>query len=132
MKRIYYSHNLREDWNQGLYNKTCSNQEEKIKTCVFMLGMQTVFEHYAVKVIEKWPYACAHYLTDSGRNKQAYIGQAACCFYCGAPEFITKIAWNKLDKKTQESANKTADKVIKDFIKKLENKNQLKLYEDIS
>lgn len=132
MKRIYHNHNLREDWKNGLYDNSCNNEEEKIKTCMFMLGMQTVFEYYAMKVIEKWPYSCEHNLTDNGRNKQAYIGQASCCYYCGAPEYITKIAWNRLNKRIQASANKTADKVIKYFLENLDNKNQLKLYENIS
>lgn len=127
MKRIYHNHNLREDWRQGLYNSHCANESEKIKTCIFLLGTQTVFDYYARLVIKKWPYSCEHNLTDNGRNKQAYLGQASCCFYCGAPEYITKIAWNRLPKKTQKSANLTADKVIKDFIRELESKNQLSL-----
>lgn len=127
MNRIYHNHNLWEDWKQGLYDSHCDNEEIIINNCVFLLSTQTVFDHYARKVIEKWPYSCEHNLTDNQRNKNAYLGQITCCYYCGAPEYITKIAWNRISKKIQDSANRTAEKIIKEFIKRLENKNQLKL-----
>lgn len=127
MKRIYHNHNLREDWKQGLYDSACENVDQKIEACKHVLSTQTIFEQLANEVIKRWPYSCEHNLTDSGRNRQAYLGQVTCCFYCGAPEYITKIAWNLLNKSTQDKANKTADLVINKYIKQLENKLQLQL-----
>lgn len=66
-----------------------------------------------LKVADSWEYSCEHNLTDSGINKQAWIGHAACCLAIGCPEYITRQAWWHLTKQQQDDANKKADEAIR-------------------
>jgi hypothetical protein len=124
--RIFHNHNLREDWKQGLYKSKTTDEEKKIEKSIFLLSSKSMFIFYGKKVLEKWPFSCQHYLTEPNRNKKAYLGQASCCYFCGSPEYITKIAWNKLTKKKQEEANLVADDLIRKYTRELINNNQLK------
>ena len=78
----------------------------------------------------KWKYAAEQNLSNTSRNRQAWLGQAACCFNHGCSESLTKKAWHQLNISDQNKANEIADKVIHEweqyYINKLISKsNQL-------
>jgi hypothetical protein len=116
MKRIYHPYWKWEDFENGLYDleKEYSEKEEcelanKAKS---LLSNNTEFYNIALKVISEWTFAAEQNLTNKNRNRQAWIGQASCCYKYKIPERITKYGWRLLSLDEQKNANKIADKII--------------------
>jgi hypothetical protein len=64
-------------------------------------------------MVSEWIYSAEQNLSNSSRNRQAWIGQASCCYKYGVPEHITKYAWRLMSFEQQHKANQIANKVIK-------------------
>lgn len=64
------------------------------------------------KVLLLWEMSAEQNLSNRSRNRQAWLGQAACCMVCGATEQMTKSAWHRLSLAEQEAANAVADKIL--------------------
>jgi len=115
MRRMYHPYWKWEDNKAGLYKfngfdeKETEDMTNKAKT---LLLNEKEFFRIAKKVIKKWFYSAEQNLSNRGRNRQAWIGQASCCYKYGIPEYITKYGWRLLTRKQQDEANKVADKVI--------------------
>lgn len=62
-------------------------------------------------VLVQWPIACEVNLSNTGCNRQAWIGQAACSLAVGAVEESTRAAWNSLTPDQQDIANRIADEI---------------------
>ena len=127
MKRFYSHYSNWEDNKAGLYlttlNITEKEQEELTKKCIDLLSNQELFFDIGFQVLESWPISSDVNLSNPNRNRQAWLGQASCCFHLGVPEYITKYAWRMMDLYTQKEANKTADKLIKIWSEKYASKN---------
>ncbi len=116
MERIYHGYEVWEDFKEGMYQTTCfMDPDSMIKDCVMLLTCPEWLEECMSFVIHNWEFSAQHNLTNMNRNRQAWLGQAACCFAHGAPEYITKLAWNKLTEEEQLLANNVADRIIKVF-----------------
>lgn len=63
-------------------------------------------------VTREWPNASEHQLSNTERNRRAWLGQAACCYVLGVPDFVVKSAWHTLPTTMQDAANAVADQVI--------------------
>lgn len=122
MERIYHPYWLWEDHANGFYDN-CSGdkKQEYIAKILEMFASQELTRKYMFKVVDEWIYSCEHNLTNSSMNKIAYVGQGACCLYCGAPSSITMEAWSKVPKEHQERANNDALEAIQRWMNK--NKN---------
>ena len=112
MKRIFHHYKYWEDNKAGLYRRSCDNESQKIQKCVYLLSSHDSLMLYMEKAALEWKYSPDVFLSNVSRNRRAWLGQAACCLFCGAPEYITKIAWNRLTKIVQDGANGVADGVI--------------------
>ena len=114
MDRIYHNFKKWEDNENGMYKKTCFMDEQKmIYDCAILLRSQEWLYEAMSQVTHFWFYSSEHNLTNINRNRQAWLGQAACCLVHGAPEYLTKIAWNDfLNEKSRKEANKIADETI--------------------
>jgi hypothetical protein len=110
MTRFYASYIYWEDWKNGLYSNN-SNAVEIVRS-VALLADQNAFLRNAIMMVNTWEIAAAVQLSNKSRNRQAWIGQATCCFSHGASEQSTKDAWWRLEESTRIKANETADKVI--------------------
>ena len=121
MKRIYYPYTEWEDYQNGLF-KTVSSPYEGvlINNAISLLSNPKKFYEVAKKVINEWPKAADLNLSNVGRNRQAWIGQASCCYKFGVPENQTKRAWNLLTEQQQNDANKIADIIILEWEKSKE------------
>lgn len=113
MKRIYHPYWLWEDYKAGFYDN-CSgeNKEQHKKNIKKMFNDKNLTYEYMLKVIELWKYSCEHNLTNNSVNKIAYIGQAACCIYCGAPSTVTMETWSELSQEVRDRSDKIADEII--------------------
>lgn len=68
-----------------------------------------------LEVSTKWKFSAEVNLSNRSRNRQAWLGQAACCFACGSTEDATKQAWRSLNDVERSIANWNADRVIADW-----------------
>ena len=118
--RIYHPWNLWEDYNAGFYDNVSGQaKEEKILLAVEMFESAEETVRCMNHVIENWKYSCEQNLTNEAMNKIAYIVQGACCIYGGVPSTATMEAWSRLDKETQEQANRIAFTVAVRWVKEI-------------
>lgn len=111
--RIYHHHSLWEDYKAGLYRlPCCQDSNHQIELSKIILSHPNIFYNIALQMVQEWRFAAEANLSNRGRNRQAWIGQAACCFNHKAAEHQTKEAWWLLSKKQQNKANESADCVI--------------------
>jgi hypothetical protein len=81
-------------------------------------------------VVREWKHSAEVNMSNIGCNRQAWLGQAACCYATGAPDFVTKMAWRSLTDEQRAAANQAADNVIKEWDKEHgEHANQTNLFE---
>lgn len=111
--RIYHPYQKWEDFNFGMFEKTCfMDDHQMINDCKNLLACTEWLWEAMQFVAHNWKYSTEQNLSNLRRNRQAWLGQAACCFVHGAPEYTTKAAYNLLTERQQISANKVADEVI--------------------
>ena len=112
--RIWHPYTIWEDFLNGLYSKeiiTCDLKTVIFK-CANLLKNSNEFYNVMQKVIQDWKKATEFNLSNISRNRQAWLGQASCCYMFNAPEYVTKLAWHTLTNDEQKKANDIADKVI--------------------
>jgi hypothetical protein len=111
--RVFHPYQKWEDHQFGMYQTTCfMDAQTMITDCEVLLGCPEWLWESMQFVAHNWTHAAEQNLSNVARNRQAWLGQAACCFVHGAPEYITKLAWNNLTKEKQDAANAVADEVI--------------------
>ena len=116
MEREFTNYKTWEDAKMGMYETTCfMDQENMILECETLLKCPEWLEEAMKFCAFSWKNSANHHLTNIHRNRQAWLGQAACCMTHGAPEYITKIAWGRLKESQQKIANTIADEIIKTF-----------------
>lgn len=116
IEQVFHPYNKWEDFKWGMYEKTCFMDEHQMITeCEMILKCPQWLWESMTFVSHNWLYAAEHNLTNVNRNRQAWLGQAACCFSHGAPEYLTKLAWHNLTAEQQAAANAVADDVIADW-----------------
>lgn len=113
IEQIFHPFNKWECNQLGMYKKTCFMDDHKmIQDCMELLGCPEWLYEAMSMVTHGWFYSCEHFLSNTARNRQAYLGQAACCLVHGAPEYLTKQAWGMLTEDQRIAANKIADEVL--------------------
>lgn len=119
MERIYHPYNLWEDYQCGFYdNCSGSKKSEYISGILEMFNSEHLTQQYMQKVIDEWEYSCQHNLSNISLNRIAYIGQSACCIYCGAPSTVTMEAWSLLSKEIQDRSDKIANQILNNWLNK--------------
>lgn len=114
--KIYFNYKKWECFQLGMYETTCFLDEETmIRDCLSTLRCECWLEECMRFVMYNWKHSIQQHLSNIHRNRQAFLGQAACCWAHGAPEYITKKAWARLTEREQRLANKIADQVIDDW-----------------
>lgn len=113
MKQVFHPYTKWEDWKDGLYDLEVVNPREKfIGRSERLLSSVDLLRSAMLLVIHGWPYAAEQNLSNGHRNRQAWLGQAACCLITGATEDLTKEAWHRLSQAQKDAANMVADYVI--------------------
>lgn len=113
MNRIYHSHLKWEEVEFNMYGSYNSKDKEQlIQKVINFFNNEDLTQEYMEKVTEMFVLSCEHNLTNPNMNRIAFIGQCALAIYDNIPRDITMIAWNFLNPKVQERANKQARKII--------------------
>lgn len=111
MKRIFHHYSKWEDWKDGLYRESV-DEATTVGRAKRLLADTDALLYAMTQVIDQYVCSAEQNLSNRSRNRQAWLGQSACCFVCGAPEHLTKAAWHELSPAEQDRANAVADKVI--------------------
>jgi hypothetical protein len=109
-----------------MYRTEWENEDLLINNAVKLLSNEPEFYNISLEMIGIWSKSADVNLSNTGHNRQSWIGQAACCYKYGVPELLTREAWARLDKETQIKANLIADKIIRIY----EEKNR-RLYQNV-
>lgn len=112
--RIFHHHEKWEDWRNGLFNKS-KKRIDKINLSRKILNNIEKCDEFFSRVFLEWPFCSDVNLSNRNINRQAWLGQAACCLSHGANEDETKEAWFTLSKEEQYRANTIADYYILKF-----------------
>jgi hypothetical protein len=115
MKRIYHHYLLWEDNKNGMYDIPCVIDESKINDCINLLSNPEKFYNTLKSVLNEWVISSDENLSNINCNRQAWLGQAACCYLFKAEETITRKAWGFLSDKKKQEANNIADKIIREY-----------------
>ena len=134
MKRVYYPYWDWEDYKAGLYvliDTYTEEQTEKLANdAKELLSNSELFKDVGLSVISDWIKSADVNLSNPSRNRQAWIGQASCCYALKIPEWITKLGWRLMSPEQQAEANRVADEVIRIWeIKHGENCYAKKIFE---
>lgn len=115
MKQVYHPYWTWEDFQNGMYELNIENSEEKTYLAKHLLTHLSEFAEVALRVINEWPIATEVNLTNISCNRQAWIGQASCCYKYKVPETLTRIAWKQMTEDERVNANKVADLCIRNY-----------------
>lgn len=110
LKRVYYPYQDWEDYLHEMYED--KSNPVLVEAAVSLLSNQDRLLWAMRRVIREWLRSAEMNMSNRSRNRQAWLGQAACCLDCGVPENLTKQAWNELSEEVREKANAIADIVI--------------------
>ena len=129
MKRVFRKYTEWEDYQNGMYESHNLDDEELLLgKSVLLLTDDKLFLDTCKNVIDSWKITSSVHLTNNTINKKAWIGQASCSYLHKSPERLTRVAWGRLSKKQQETANRIAETVINSYIYNLKNGNNIKLH----
>ena len=122
MKQIFHNFILWEDYKNGMYACSWTNEEEvlHIQNAVKILSNADLFSSVLINVLNDWKISADVNLSNQSQNRRAWLGWAACSYKYKVPEILTRVACNTLTEQQQITANKVAE----NFIKKYETKNE--------
>jgi hypothetical protein len=113
MNRVFHPYTEWECFKNGLYRlPSCQDSKHQIDFSVIILSQPVIFYKLALAMIQDWKVAAEVHLSNRSRNRQAWVGQATCCFSHKAAEHQTKKAWWLLTEEQRMLANKVADEII--------------------
>lgn len=116
IERLWYPYREWEDYKNGMYDITKEFSEEETEKMAFkakdLLSDLDEFYHVGLKVLREWKCASNQNLSNLSRNRQAWLGQAACSYKFKIPEKITILGWRLLSPEQQKKANIVADQLI--------------------
>ena len=92
----------------------------ELSYCLLKSPMSLMAAMYCV--IDDWKIEAEQYMSHVSSNRQAWLGQAACCYALKAPDYITKKAWWSLPKQIRDRADKNASGIIDSYEKGTWNK----------
>jgi len=115
--RIFHTYDKWECHKAGLYETTKDGMtaiecEEAYKDFLSDSNHFTKALHH---IIIEWKYSCEHYLTNSGMNRIAWLGQAAMCYATGIPAKF-RAGFNLLSDVQQKEANQVALKYLNKWL----------------
>ena len=118
MKKVYHHFSKWEDFKCGFYRNVEPKQKKFFSEMSYALLKSPGDLRIAMlDVVRGWKYSTEEMLTNASINRRAWLGQAACAYFCRTPEDLTRDAWNRLTHEEQKKANSVANFVIKFWAK---------------
>lgn len=124
MKRLWHHYQTWEDYKAGMWRSvTGAEREDFFQVAIDFTGNAELYGSWMLKVLDEWPISCEQNLTDTGMNRKAWIGHAACCLATSCPEDVTRSAWGELSQEQQDAANAKAQEAIEKWERAHEGKD---------
>lgn len=121
--RIYHPFWLWEDL--GMWRRVHGKERDEIRErAVTFTGDHLAYGAAMLQVLDAYPLACEHNLTDLAQNRQAWIGHAACHLAHNMPEDIVREAWGRLTDEQRDAANAQADIAILEWERRHEEEDR--------
>jgi hypothetical protein len=95
-----------EDYTAGMYRGTLDLDRQA--DSARLLADPGGFTETAREMLREWPTAARQNLTNMWSGRNAWLGQAACCYAHGATAADTRAAWGTLTNAQQNAANAAA------------------------
>jgi hypothetical protein len=105
-------------------NVSGSEREQFLRNAEVFTGNHEQYGAAMIRVIDEFPIASAHNLTDLNQNRRAWIGHAACYLALDCTEDIVREAWGLLTEQQRKDANAAADRAIAEWEFRHEKKNR--------
>ena len=105
-----------EDYNEGMYERRAI-RESMVVLSVDLLSDPDQFLEVGAEMVRVWGNAARQNLVNISTGKQAWIGQASCCYAHGATAEETKAAWGRMSNWSQVGANRVADVIEGVFLR---------------
>lgn len=121
----YHRYEKWECFLNDMYLTKDNNEVENIDKVILFFNDENMFFDTGILMFYNWKYTLENHLTDNSINRISYLGQACCNYKFKVPEITTKKAWFMLDKEVQNKANKTAEKLLKLYLKNERESKQL-------
>lgn len=123
MKKVWHPWHKWECFKSGFYSSfaeigiTKDQAQDQYREFLSDLEM---FEETLKLVISEWVHSCEHFLSDSNRNKIAWLGQASMAYIAGIPS-EARAGYKLLTEKQQFDADQLADKYLQVWRAKYKN-----------
>lgn len=128
MRRIYHPYWQWEDYKAGMWRKLAADEEsEMLQLAIDFTGDAEQYGSFMLRVANEYIYACEHNLSDTGMNRRAWIGHAACNLAIHCPEYLTRRAWWMLTPEQRIAADAKADEAIAHWERRQANVKQLEI-----
>ena len=111
--RIYLPYWEWEDFANGLYAVPYDLSSE-ILAARELLSSRSLYGAMGA-VVDFWPRAARHNLTNLHQNRRAWLGQAACRLAACATAVATRAAWGQLTDDERDMANGAADRILREW-----------------
>jgi hypothetical protein len=95
-----------EDFAAGMYRQRLD--AEHISLAEQLLRDCEAFREAATEMVREWPTSARQNLDHMWSGRNAWLGQATCCYSVGATSAETRAAWGLMDNGAQRSANEVA------------------------
>jgi ATP/maltotriose-dependent transcriptional regulator MalT len=94
---------------------SAAEQRDMLRRAVEFTGNADKYGAAMLRVLDEFPIACEHNMTEQAMNHQAWVGHAAAYLACGFPEYVTREAWGLLTQQQRDEANAMADRAIHEW-----------------
>lgn len=116
VRRIYYSHDLREECAAGMWRNVSQREREAYAMLTAdLMAFPERFERAMLRAIDEWPHSCEAALTAVTMNQRAWLGCAGAFLATGSPEDAARLGWRALTGGQQHDADAAADRVIAEW-----------------
>lgn len=95
-----------EDYRHGLYSPFM--HPDRQAASAGLLRDPDHFREVACEMLRAWPNSAYHNLSNMWSGRNAWLGQASCCYSHGATAADTRAAWGTLTQIEQRLANEVA------------------------
>jgi hypothetical protein len=105
-------------------NVSGADRERLLREAEVFTGNSERYGAAMLRIIDEFPIATLHNLTDENQNRRAWIGHAACYLALECPEDIVREAWGRLTERQRKDANAAADRAISEWQRRHEKENR--------
>lgn len=113
IKRVYHDYRNWECYKNNMYiERKMEERDFFVAKALELLRDTDKLKIQMLRSVDEWFYSTEQYMTVTGSNRQAWLGQAACNICYGVTETETRMAWRELTEEERDKANSVADEVI--------------------